>query len=45
MSSVGFTPSLAKEIEKLRETWKALNDVLTNVSDAESCLTNLDLKL
>jgi hypothetical protein len=45
MSSVGFTPSVDKELEKLREAWKTLNDLLKNLSNAEACLKNLDLKL
>jgi hypothetical protein len=45
MSSVGFTPSTEKELEQLREAWKTLNDLLKNLSNAETCLKNLDLKL
>jgi hypothetical protein len=46
MSSVGFTPqSHDREVEKLREAWKLLNDLLKNLSNAESCLKNLDLKM
>jgi len=45
MSSVGFTPSVDKELEQLREVWKTLNDLLKNLSNAETCLQNLDLKL
>ena len=46
MSSVGFT-SQGKddELEKLREAWRSLNDLLKNLSNAEACLKNLDLKL
>ena len=44
--SSGFTPqSNDHELEKLREAWKLLNDLLNNLSNAESCLKNLDLKL
>jgi hypothetical protein len=46
MSSVGFTSqSNDHELEKLREAWKLLNDLLKNLSNAEACLKNLDLKL
>jgi hypothetical protein len=46
MSSVGFTPqSKDYELEKLREAWRSLNDLLKNLSNAEACLKNLDLKL
>jgi hypothetical protein len=27
MSSVGFVPSAVKQLEKLREAWKTLNDL------------------
>jgi hypothetical protein len=46
MSSVGFTShSKDNELEKLREAWRSLNDLLKNLSNAEACLKNLDLKL
>ena len=46
MSSVGFTPqSKDNELEKLREAWKSLNDLLKNLANAEACLNNHDLKL
>jgi hypothetical protein len=46
MSSVGFTvQSKDEEVEKLREAWKTLNDLLKNLANAEACLKNLDLKL
>jgi hypothetical protein len=46
MSSVGFTPlSKDNELEKLREAWRSLNDLLKNISNAEACLQNHDLKL
>ena len=46
MSSVKFTPrSNDHELEKLREAWKLLNDLLKNLSNAEACLKNLDLKM
>jgi hypothetical protein len=46
MSSVGFTPqSKDDELEKLRKAWRSLNDLLKNLSNAEACLKNLDLKL
>lgn len=42
----GFTSkSNDHELEKPRETWKLLNDLLKNLSNAEACLKNLDLKL
>ena len=45
MSSVGFETATSKEIEKLREAWKALNDLLRNLNSAEVCLGNRDLTL
>ncbi len=46
MSSVGFTPqSKDYELEKLREAWHSLNDLLNNITNAEACLQNHDLKL
>jgi hypothetical protein len=33
------------ELDKLREAWKLLNDLLKNLANAEACLKNLDLKL
>ncbi len=46
MSSVGFTShSKDDELEKLREAWRSLNDLLKNLANAEACLKNLDLKL
>ena len=46
MSSVGFTPKPKHdELEKLREAWRSLNDLLKNLANAEACLKNLDLKL
>jgi hypothetical protein len=46
MSSVGLTPqSKDHELEKMREAWRSLNDLLNNLSNAEACLKNLDLKL
>jgi len=46
MSSVGFTPqSKDNELEKLREAWRSLNDLLENLENAEACLQNHDLKL
>jgi hypothetical protein len=46
MSLVGFTSqSNDDELEKLREAWRSLNDLLKNLANAEACLKNLDLKL
>jgi hypothetical protein len=46
MSSVGFTShSKDNELEKLREAWRSLNDLLKNLTNAEACLQNHDLKL
>jgi hypothetical protein len=46
MSSVGFTPqSKDHELEKLREAWQSLNALLKNITNAEACLQNHDLKL
>jgi hypothetical protein len=46
MSSVGFTTqSKDNELEKLREAWKSLNGLLKNLTSAEACLSNHDLKL
>jgi len=37
MSSVGFTPqSKDYELEKLREAWRSLNDLLKNLANAEA---------
>ena len=45
MSSVGFTPQSNDELEKLREAYRSLNDLMKNLNNAEICLKNLDLKL
>jgi hypothetical protein len=46
MSSVGFTSQTKDdELEKLREAWRSLNDLLKNLTNAEACLQNHDLKL
>jgi hypothetical protein len=46
MSSVGFTSqSKDDELEKLREAWRSLNDLMKNLTNAEHCLKNHDLKL
>ena len=46
MSSVGFTSNCRDiELDKLREAWKLLKDLLKNLANAEACLKNLDLKL
>jgi len=46
MSPVGFTPQPKdNELEKLREAWRSLNDLLENITNAEACLQNHDLKL
>ena len=45
MSSVGFAPQTRNnELEKLREAWKTLNDLMKNLANAEACLRNHDLK-
>jgi hypothetical protein len=45
MSSVGFTSEFNNELEKLREAYRSLNDLMKNLNNAEICLKNLDLKL
>ena len=46
MSSVGFTPQTKDhELEKLREAWRSLNDLLKNLTNAEASLQNHDLSL
>ena len=46
MSAVGFTPqSKEDEVEKLREAWRSLNNLLKNLANAEACLPNHDLTL
>ena len=46
MGSVGFTSqSKDNELEKLREEWKSLNDLLKNLNNAQASLSNRDLKL
>jgi hypothetical protein len=47
MSSVTFNSNDSRdyELEKLREAWRSLNDVLRNLRSAESSLANRDYKL
>jgi hypothetical protein len=46
MSTVGFSPQLTdNELEKLREAWRSLNDVLRNLRNAEAALINRDHNL
>lgn len=46
MSSAGFTPqSTDKELEKLREAWRSLNDVSRDLTSAEVALNNRDHNL
>jgi hypothetical protein len=45
MSSVGFTSQSHDDLEKLREAYRSLNDLMKNLKNAEICLKNLDLKL
>jgi hypothetical protein len=46
MSSVGFThQSKDDELEKLREAWRSLNDVLRNLRNAEAAVIIRDLNL
>jgi len=46
MSSVGFTSqSKNDELEKLREPWRSLNDVLRNLSNAGASLKNRDYNM
>ncbi len=46
MSSVGFSSqSRDQELEKLREAWRLLKNLLKNLTNAEACLSNHDLKL
>ena len=43
MSSVGFTPqSNDHEMEKLREAWRSLADVLRNITSAEASLKRVE---
>lgn len=43
MSSIGFTPqSKNDELEKLREAWRSLNDVMRNLINAEAALIKRD---
>jgi hypothetical protein len=45
MSSVGFTSqSENEELEKLREAWRSLADVLRNITSAEARLKQRDYK-
>jgi hypothetical protein len=46
MSSVGFTSqSNDHELEKLREAWRSLGDVLRNITNAEASLKNRNYQL
>ena len=45
MSSVGFTPKKDEELEKLREAWRSLADVLRNITNAEASLTSREYQL
>jgi hypothetical protein len=46
MSSVAFTPQAKDdELEKLREAWRCLNDLLKSLTNAEASLQNHDLSL
>jgi len=45
MSSIGFSPQSDNEIEQLRKAYRSLNGLLKNLTNAEACLKNLDLKL
>jgi hypothetical protein len=46
MSSVGFISQRKKEgVEKLREAWRSLNDVLRNLRNAEAALIERDNNL
>ena len=44
--TAGFTPqSQDNDLEKRRAAWRSLNDLLKNLTNAEACLQNHDLKL
>jgi len=46
MSSVGFTVrSNDNELERLRDAWRSLADVLRNISNAEASLKNRNYQL
>lgn len=45
MSSVGFIQHTESELEQLRAAYQSLNDLLKNLTAAEACLRNFDLKM
>ena len=45
MSSIGFAPRTASELEQLRAAYRSLNDVIRNLTSAAKCIKNQDLRL
>jgi hypothetical protein len=45
MSSIGFAPRAANELEQLRSAYRSLNDVVRNLTSAAKCIKSQDLRL
>jgi ABC-type Fe3+-citrate transport system substrate-binding protein len=45
MSSIGFAPRAASELEQLRSAYKSINDVTRNIANAVKCIKEQDLRL
>ena len=45
MSSIGFAPRSANEVEQLRSAYKSLNDVARNIANASKCVKEHDMRM
>jgi len=45
MSSIGFAPRAASELEQLRSAYKSINDVTRNLANAVRCIKTQDLRM
>jgi hypothetical protein len=45
MSSIGFAPRAASELEQLRSAYRSINDVTRNIANAVKCIKSQDLRL
>lgn len=45
MSSIGFAPRSANEVEQLRAAYRSLNDVARNIANASKCMKDQDLRM
>lgn len=45
MSSIGFAPRAASELEQLRSAYKSINDVTRNLANAVKCIKTQDLRM